>query len=58
MAVTLPPGVGSFTSITAGAAYACGIGGSSAYCWGEGSNAQLGNGNIVDVDVPGAVSNP
>jgi alpha-tubulin suppressor-like RCC1 family protein len=47
----------SFAAVSANAFFACGVTTSgAAYCWGEGSNGQLGNGSNTSTDTPVAVS--
>ncbi len=58
-AVVLPGGVTSFTSITAGSAFTCGVANTDAiYCWGDGANGQLANGGTTDQLVPGQINDP
>jgi alpha-tubulin suppressor-like RCC1 family protein len=59
VAVVMPGGVSSFTSITAGSAFTCGVANTSAiYCWGDGANGQLANGGTTDQLVPGLITDP
>lgn len=43
-------------SLTAGAQHACGLSGSSAYCWGDNRYGQLGDGSITTAGEPVSVS--
>jgi len=59
VAVVMPGGVSSFTSIAAGSAFTCGVANTSAvYCWGDGANGQLANGSTTDQLVPGLITDP
>jgi alpha-tubulin suppressor-like RCC1 family protein len=54
--VNAPAGV-TFTQLTAGSWHTCGLGSDTqAYCWGNGSYGQLGNGNTADQSSPAAVN--
>ena len=44
------------TQVSVGSALACAVGGGAAYCWGAGSNGQLGNSATSQKNVPVAVS--
>ena len=47
------------TSISAGAAFSCGVTTSNnLYCWGEGTGGQLGDGTASDQVVPTQVLDP
>ena len=47
----------SFQKISVGARHSCALDLTGhVYCWGEGSDGQIGNGNILDVDSPTLVS--
>ncbi len=57
-AVVMPSGV-SFTSLTAGQEFTCGLTSAGApYCWGENFKGQLGLGSTTDVSTPQAVVMP
>ncbi|MEO8637244.1 MAG: cell wall anchor protein, partial [Gemmatimonadales bacterium] len=59
VAVVLPGGVSSFTSITAGSAFTCGVANTGAiYCWGDGAAGQLANGGFSDQLVPTKILDP
>ncbi len=59
VAVTLPSGVTSFTSIGENSYFTCGIGDNGrAYCWGKNEYGQLGNGTTTNSLVPVAVTLP
>jgi alpha-tubulin suppressor-like RCC1 family protein len=54
--VTMPAGVSSFKAITAGYKHSCALAtDGTAYCWGENTDGQIGNGGGGDVSVPTAV---
>jgi alpha-tubulin suppressor-like RCC1 family protein len=58
VAVQQPGGL-TFASLTTGSSDTCGLNGSGqAYCWGNNSNGQLGNGTTTATRVPTAVSQP
>lgn len=49
----------TFTQVTTGSAYTCGLDGSGQeWCWGFNSTGQLGNGGTTSTRVPTAVSQP
>ncbi len=49
--------VSAFASVDAGEEHTCGVGTDGvAYCWGENSEAQLGDGSVTDRAVPTAVA--
>ena len=57
-AVTMPSGV-TFVTITAGFDHTCALDASGgAWCWGDGSSGQLGDGGSADAPVPVAVTMP
>jgi alpha-tubulin suppressor-like RCC1 family protein len=54
---TLVSGGAAFTSLAAGAFHVCGItSGGAAYCWGDNSHGQVGDGSTTDRNVPTLVS--
>ncbi|MEU4623987.1 fibronectin type III domain-containing protein [Actinoplanes sp. NPDC023801] len=58
VAVTAPAGV-SFTQLTAGQSYTCGVGSDTrTYCWGSNDSGQLGDGGTANRSVPAAVDTP
>jgi alpha-tubulin suppressor-like RCC1 family protein len=58
VAVQQPGGL-TFAALTTGSSDTCGLDGSGqAYCWGNNSNGQLGNGTTTATRVPTAVSQP
>ena len=59
VAVQMPAGVARFQSITAGGEYTCALTNEGkAYCWGQGSNGQLGNNSTTNSSIPVAVQMP
>jgi alpha-tubulin suppressor-like RCC1 family protein len=55
--VTMPSGVTAFSQISTNASFSCAIAGSGdnagkVYCWGAGTNGQIGNGISNDASVP------
>jgi alpha-tubulin suppressor-like RCC1 family protein len=58
VAVQQPAGV-TFTQLAPGGAFTCGLtSGGQAYCWGNNTNGQLGNGTLTSSLLPVAVSQP
>ncbi|MBB4754059.1 S8 family serine peptidase [Actinoplanes lobatus] len=56
--VTAPAGV-SFTQLTADNDHTCGLGSdTTTYCWGDGSNGRLGNGDTADQATPVPITAP
>ena len=52
-----PPGALEFASVSAGSFYSCGVTTTGeAYCWGDNSNGELGDGTNTDSNVPVAVA--
>ena len=59
VAVTNPTGVSSWKSLSLGNSHSCGIANNDqAYCWGFGTNGELGNGSTIHKNTPTAVTNP
>ncbi len=57
--VTNPIGVNSWKAIGAGQSHTCAIANNDQmYCWGEGTDGQLGNGSNSDHNSPALVTNP
>ena len=58
--VSVPAGEGGFIAISAGGGFSCGVGTTgTAYCWGENSAGQLGNGSVTTLSTtPMAVAAP
>nr|BFE69137.1 hypothetical protein GCM10020092_024380 [Actinoplanes digitatis] len=49
----------TFTQISPGVHHTCGLGGDArAYCWGDGSSGQLGDGDTINRPTPVAVTAP
>ncbi len=44
------------TSLSPGDYHTCAVADGAAYCWGNGTQGQLGNGGMVDSNIPVAVS--
>ena len=51
-----PPNELSFTAVSAGRDHTCAIADDTAYCWGNGSSGQLGNGTTDSSSLPVAVT--
>ncbi|GIE72882.1 hypothetical protein Apa02nite_089900 [Actinoplanes palleronii] len=50
---------GRIVQVTVGGSHSCGLGSDgTAYCWGQGANGQLGNGDTADQLAPVAVDGP
>ncbi len=61
--VTMPSGVDNFTSVSTNILFSCAIAGAGVnvgkvYCWGVGTNGQIGNGANSNVNVPTLVTMP
>lgn len=57
VAATNPSGVTSWTSVTTGAQYSCGIANNdNGYCWGSGASGQLGDNTATNRNVPTLIS--
>ncbi len=57
--VTIPNGVNSFRSVSTNGYFSCALANNgSVYCWGYGSDGQIGNGDNLDANVPTAVTMP
>lgn len=58
-AVTMPNDVESFTSVSSNNNFSCAIADNGKiYCWGVGTNGKIGNGDIINVNVPTSVTMP
>ncbi len=58
-AVTMPSGVESFTLVSTNTNFSCAIANTGKiYCWGTGTNGQIGNGANSNVNVPTSVTMP
>ncbi len=57
--VTMPNGVTSFSSISTNGSSSCALANTGKiYCWGEGGSGQVGNGDIISVNVPTPITMP
>lgn len=57
--VTLPAGVTSFSAVVTTSSFSCAIANNGQiYCWGAGTNGQIGNSSTSNVNIPTAITTP